>query len=967
VALNGYQAMKVREFGGLATWTDPTNLPHFMSPDCSDIEFLPGLWRTRPGLTTELTSANPDKINYLKSFILRDGTVRTLWLDSDGNLFYENVTTAPGVAVPITDATMIPGDFGNSVTLFGREYIAFPQGQFGSDIPRAYDGTNTDRVSQVGPGAAPTATDEVSVLSTLGAPNGLGFLAQGVIVASPNGLTQTGNVVTVSITGGGGATVPLVLQPGDSVTIAGAGVGGYNGTFAVAKRISATKFQVYNNTLGLANSGGGTVTWPIYVATLTAPGPWPSTFTMTSRFSMTIAGAGVAGYNGTWQIRMVGNTAIYFIGPALGLGLSGGATVTLIGNIQAGVHQVTVMFLTRNGYITAPAPPLSWTAIGGKRVQLTNIPIGPPNVVARIVAFTPFSSDSFFYIPDSTNFASIMIINDNTTTSQVFDFTDVDLLNGTNVDNLFELITLGPAAGVTSYNNRLVWWGELNKVDDFVNLSFDGGFTTNPVGTYPLGWTPDATSFTGGGFSGFGQVFGNAYAISGDGVTATRGLITQPAFQDAFGAQILQLNTNYSVRVRLASVGIGPFTQGTLHLEFFSSGTLAGSFSIQCKTLTSQFLSYSGSVLSSLANIPTDLTLRIYVDGTPDNLATVAIDEIEFFPTSQPFLNTQVRFSKVEDPDSYDGLTSILQPAEESGQSVNCCFVLRDYLYLVKDRSLFVTQDTGQTEPDEWEVDEISSKVGTPSARGVGLGDEWAVIASESGLWLFSGGILTDDRNLAKEIQPTWDSINWQYGFLIDVKVDTARKRIYVACPLGTATQNNTILTLDYTQGFQSAIENDGAGRKWSPWKIGSNSQNIVLRQNGILQFYIGSNATSGKIYLLDETARSDDGVAIDGYWQSGYFQDSERLNYGYITANVIGSGVCQITLRKGDQGWSSAIRGWFLNTLGFKNVERQIQKQGYRMAVRFETNAVGSWMSMQGMAMYVAPAVWSPVQGVNA
>ena len=68
------------------------------------------------------------------------------------------------------------------------------------------------------------------------------------------------------------------------------------------------------------------------------------------------------------------------------------------------------------------------------------------------------------------------------------------------------------------------------------NLTFDGGFggTGDAV---PLGWTPDATYIAGGSFDSTGEaVWGGDYSILGDGVTATRGLITQSAVSDYLGA-----------------------------------------------------------------------------------------------------------------------------------------------------------------------------------------------------------------------------------------------------------------------------------------------------------------------------------------------------------------------------------------------------------------------------------------------
>ena len=64
------------------------------------------------------------------------------------------------------------------------------------------------------------------------------------------------------------------------------------------------------------------------------------------------------------------------------------ADATAAGNISPGVHQCSVVFVTRQGYWTAPSPPVSWNAAGGQKVNVTNIPIGPSNVVQRLLAFT---------------------------------------------------------------------------------------------------------------------------------------------------------------------------------------------------------------------------------------------------------------------------------------------------------------------------------------------------------------------------------------------------------------------------------------------------------------------------------------------------------------------------------------------------------------------------------------------------
>ena len=113
---------------------------------------------------------------------------------------------------------------------------------------------------------------------------------------------------------------------------------------------------------------------------------------------------------------------------------------------------------------------------------------GPGNIVARILCFTGAGGASFFYTANgATLFTGSMVIGDNTSTSAVIDFSDATLLAGTNVDDLFRLIELSDCAGVIDYAQRLFWWGERNKLNNWVNLGFDGGFTGSSLSALPAG------------------------------------------------------------------------------------------------------------------------------------------------------------------------------------------------------------------------------------------------------------------------------------------------------------------------------------------------------------------------------------------------------------------------------------------------------------------------------------------------
>ena len=275
-------------FGGLVTDVSPADLPHGVSPDCQDVVFSDGGVKTRPGLQTLFgpLAGNPT-VNYLKTYITLNQTLRTLVLDANGNLYKE---TTPGALASVA-AGLAPNAYANSTTLFGREYIATSDGKVGNDLPRQFDDANFDRVSQSGPGAGPASAADV--------------------VANISSITRSANVVTVT------TQVAHNLLSADQVVIAGVtgGATSFNGTFPVAGVTDSTHFT-YNQT---------------------APNE--------------------SGANST-------------------------GTAAPVGNIPAGVHQVAVIFQTRQGFQTALSPGVSWTAAGGP-IILTGTSQSDPRIGNR--------------------------------------------------------------------------------------------------------------------------------------------------------------------------------------------------------------------------------------------------------------------------------------------------------------------------------------------------------------------------------------------------------------------------------------------------------------------------------------------------------------------------------------------------------------------------------------------------------
>ena len=187
---------------------------------------------------------------------------------------------------------------------------------------RHFGGGNEVQVVTFGPGYAPAATIQPLSVNINAAPS----------ATSRGGAEQRDTTVTIA------TATPHTLQVGDSVTIAGVAVAGYNGTWTVTAVPTSRAFQFTNPTTGLATSGGGTVT-------LVAPGASESGTTVTIRTSaahgrsvgdwVVITGVGVAGYNGTVQITAVPSPRSFqYTAAASGLASSGGGTATFSSPFQ---------------------------------------------------------------------------------------------------------------------------------------------------------------------------------------------------------------------------------------------------------------------------------------------------------------------------------------------------------------------------------------------------------------------------------------------------------------------------------------------------------------------------------------------------------------------------------------------------------------------------------------------------------
>ena len=256
---------------------------------------------------------------------------------------------------------------------------------------------------------------------------------------SISSIVRAAQIVTVVMTAATG------LNPGAIVVVSGVTPATFNGIWTVLNVSTTTNagdtFTYAQVDVDAAGSGGSTaINWPVpdtptptYFQVVAAP--TATTFQIEVNYADGTWTTGLVtfAWDGTFFVQAVSNPQTQSgtdylnftyqqYGPdATGSAVSGNIIATPFGQAAPGQHQMQVFFITRQGYTTKPSPPVTFVANGGQYISVTNIPIGPANVIARVVAFTGAQGAYFFYLPSPPQVNGQLVgtatqINDNTTT-----------------------------------------------------------------------------------------------------------------------------------------------------------------------------------------------------------------------------------------------------------------------------------------------------------------------------------------------------------------------------------------------------------------------------------------------------------------------------------------------------------------------------------------------------------------------
>ncbi len=835
---------------------DGTTVSVIATPSPSTTQFSAGA-PTATGSATGLTATATPTSFYSIASLTQDSTLFSPIPSPPANYYigeaqslYGQIqlwSSGPGQRTPGFTITLYYGRAGDpeNAWLLHAEAQGYPIYVF---VSNAQIGNGLQLVSSHGTGTPPSETGQVPFITFQAATSNFQWYG-GVHGTGPNG--GVNGLATFQVTM---ATITMAnpvfnMGAGSQVTITGATPSGWNSTWTILAALDSGIYAITSSQMG----AGGVVTftyndasgglgdpqvtngYPIQLQGLNNPSANLNTIGIVSAATATTFQ--VAGFPGTSPVQSAptpengqGQTfgtkfifdpgATFTIGSSVPSPIFGDsnpttATIQVIGgtaiSIGPGIRQGVCFFITDNEYETQVSSPFTFTVPeGATQIVCSNLPIGPPNVIARGLAFTEAGQNGVpganFYVIETPVTTSVdgvtviipsTIINDNTTSELTLAFTDAVLLNSREIDipgdNLFNFIELGSCAWCVPYAGRMFYGLQLNKIDNWTSgggLTFDGGYLAGV--NQPLGWnlvnSTDQTLISS-------PVTGQALYIKNVGaVTSNTGMIYQTAYQDAYLQPIINTNTTYSVRVACSAPSGSIIGALAIDLTDYTNngfGTTYGSFTVPLSSMTTNIAVFTGNLLTnsfpnafSTSGVSPNLQIRVYVAGCGVG-ADCLIDRIEVYPTNTPYLKAQVYGSYPNQPEAIDGSSTggIIDTTTENAQPVMGGFVMHNLLYLLKTNSWYSVQDNPNSEPGGWGINEVSNKVGAIGINSYDVGEEWCVTACRAGIFGFNGG---QPIKIMQELWNLWEQINWNAGQAIVLRNDIVSKRLYCAIPLPT-------------------------------------------------------------------------------------------------------------------------------------------------------------------------------------
>jgi hypothetical protein len=182
-------------------------------------------------------------------------------------------------------------------------------------------------------------------------------------------------------------------------------------------------------------------------------------------------------------------------------------------------------------------------------------------------------------------------------------------------------------------------------------------------------------------------------------------------------------------------------------------------------------------------------------------------------------------FSDIQNPEMIRIPGANFQVSENDGDRTVCVREVRGIPYSFKENSGYAIENSGG-DPSTWTPRKVWSGNGPVGAAAIDIAgqddSEFAMWVHRSGLYLFTGQAPT---LISREQQDAWETINWDYGQIIKLRIDHKRRLVHILAPINGSTVINARFVMNYYFGTgdpvvfvqrRGILVPNVEGRKWS-------------------------------------------------------------------------------------------------------------------------------------------------------
>jgi hypothetical protein len=251
-------------------------------------------------------------------------------------------------------------------------------------------------------------------------------------------------------------------------------------------------------------------------------------------------------------------------------------------------------------------------------------------------------------------------------------------------------------------------------------------------------------------------------------------------------------------------------------------------------------------------------------------------------------------FSDIQDPETVRVPGGNFQVSENDGDRTVCYREIRGIGYSFKENSGFVVEQNGG-DPSTWSPRQVwggNGPVGAAAIDVAGQDDsEFAMWVHRSGLYLFTGNAPT---LISREQQDTWETINWDVGHLIKLRIDHVRRLVHILVPINGSTTINARLVMNYYFGTSDPVVfvsrrgilvPNVEGRKWSQDDLSFNDAIYIPQKSKNAVQTAGVNVANQMVFFAADGSIKN--MVDNQYFDEDY--DGNQIGYFSNWVGVLG------------------------------------------------------------------------------